>query len=132
MIKIGLVEDEQIIRDNLALFFSNIPSFEMSFNLSSMEELLVEPLLHDIDILLLDIGLPKMTGLEGIRPIKQKVPDVKSLYSLLLKIPTIFSRHFVLVQYLIFPRKHHLKELNKDCIPYIMVVHICRLLLPKK
>jgi len=77
MIKIGLVEDEQIIRDNLALFFSSIPTFEVAFSHANMEDSLSEPLLHHIDILLLDIGLPGMTGLEGIRPIKQKSPDVK-------------------------------------------------------
>ena len=75
IIKLGIIEDESLVLDNLVLFFEHQSDVEVVATAGSIEEFLdnYSPELL-IDIFLLDIGLPGISGLEGIRPIKNAVP----------------------------------------------------------
>ncbi len=67
MIKVAVVEDNFTFKKNLLKYFSLLPDVEVSFDANSVEEGLEKfEANHDIDILVLDIGLPKMSGIEGI------------------------------------------------------------------
>lgn len=77
MIKLGIIEDEKMFRDGLEQFFREQKEFGAVHAAPSVEaflEKLDEGL--EVDIILLDIGLPGMSGLEGIRLLKGKLPDV--------------------------------------------------------
>lgn len=79
MIKIGIVEDDKTIRQSLQQCIALYANCELSFAVDSVEaalEELSDPLGHGADIVLLDIGLPGMTGLQGIPHIKHKLPNV--------------------------------------------------------
>ena len=78
MIALGIIEDEPIVRESLVTFISSQPNMEVVCEVQSLESFqeLYEDGLHKApDILLLDIGLPGISGIEGIRIIKKIVPD---------------------------------------------------------
>ncbi len=78
-INLAIVEDDPVVKESLEAFLGINPSINIVFIETSVEDYLekvkaaVNP---KIDVMLLDIGLPGMTGLEGIRPIKTLLPEV--------------------------------------------------------
>ncbi len=76
-ITLGIVEDEQMVMDSLSMLFSDLPDIRLACMSSSMESFLDQPACAGLDIMLLDIQLPGMSGIEGIRPIKERMPDVE-------------------------------------------------------
>ena len=67
IIRVGIVEDQPMVMDNLTAFFEQLPIFELAFSATSVEAFLEGAQIHfPIDVLLLDIGLPGMTGIQGI------------------------------------------------------------------
>lgn len=77
MIKLGIIEDEPLVRENLEIFLSSQADMEIVLSSNSVEDFLdQEKYVKAIDILLLDINLPGMSGLEGIRHIKNGRPDI--------------------------------------------------------
>lgn len=80
MITIGIVEDENSVRENLQIFLDAQPNMEVLITAASVEDFLeMKEEVKEINTLLLDIRLPGMSGLEGIRPIKQLSPDLNIL-----------------------------------------------------
>lgn len=77
MIKLGIIEDEPLVRENLEIYLSSQIDMEIVLSANSVEEFLdQEKYVKTIDIILLDINLPGMSGLEGIRHIKNGRPDI--------------------------------------------------------
>ncbi len=80
LIRIALIEDDPVIRESLVTYLGAHPAIEISTVADRVEQFLeqVQPASRSLqpDLLLLDIGLPGMTGLEGIRHIRQKCPDM--------------------------------------------------------
>ena len=77
-VAVGIVEDEPIVRESLVTFFDNQHNLEVVCQVNSLEafqEMYEDGSNSAPDVLLLDIGLPGMSGLEGIRVIKKIVPD---------------------------------------------------------
>ncbi len=79
VIKTAVVEDMKDIREGLATLINFTPGFRCTGSFRSMEEALAR-LPEDIpDVLLSDIGLPGMSGIEGIRIIKERYPSMQIL-----------------------------------------------------
>lgn len=77
-IKIAIVEDDPVIRESLEQFLEESPAFEITLISKSMEEFLAavkDSARPVINVLLLDIGLPGISGIQGIYHIRQKYPD---------------------------------------------------------
>lgn len=79
-IRLAIIEDDTIIRESLEAFLGAHPAIQLSTVAGSVEEFLektAQPALQatQVDVLLLDIGLPGMSGIEGIRHIRQKFPS---------------------------------------------------------
>ena len=79
VIKVTIVEDRREIREALALLISGTEGFSCVGNYRSMEEAL-EKIAHNLpDLVLCDIGLPGMDGIEGIRLLRERHPSLSVL-----------------------------------------------------
>ncbi|GAB6283173.1 MAG: response regulator transcription factor [Ignavibacterium sp.] len=76
-INIVIVEDDNDIRDGLKFLFNDKNhNFICTNTYGSAEELLDEFENIDIDIILMDIGLPGMSGIDCLRKVKTMNPEV--------------------------------------------------------
>ena len=80
MITVAIVEDQADVRDGLRFLIDRTPGYACKSAFRSMEDALkgfaqsgaVIP-----DVALVDIGLPGMSGLEGMRVLKQRYPELR-------------------------------------------------------
>ena len=78
-IKVVIVEDLRDIREGLATMISFTEGFECVGKYGSMEEAIPSIRHRTPDIVLSDIGLPGMDGIEGVRIIKETYPEMTIL-----------------------------------------------------
>src|SRR5688500_135141 len=78
-VKVAIVEDQREVREGLAVLINGTPGFRCTGNYRSMEEALRVLEKEPPDVLLTDIGLPLMSGTEGIRILKGLYPDLPIL-----------------------------------------------------
>jgi len=75
-IKVVIIEDRREIRESLAMLIGGTPGFNCIATYRSMEDALARIGANLPDVVLSDIGLPGMSGIEGIRILKEKYPDL--------------------------------------------------------
>jgi DNA-binding NarL/FixJ family response regulator len=75
-IHVAIVEDRREIREGLATIISGTPGFCCTGAFRSMEEALDRIGQNLPDVVLNDIGLPGMSGIDGIRILKERYPDL--------------------------------------------------------
>jgi DNA-binding NarL/FixJ family response regulator len=79
VIKAAVIEDIREIRDGLTTLINFTEGFKCTGSYRSVEEALAR-LGEDVpDVLLSDIGLPGMSGIQGIRIIKERYPEMQIL-----------------------------------------------------
>jgi len=74
--RILLVEDNALLRENLRILLSGEPSVELVEVFETAEEALTEIRSIRPDVLLSDLDLPGMSGVELIRRVKRSYPDM--------------------------------------------------------
>ena len=76
-LKIVLAEDHTILREGLRALLSADPSFEIIGEAQNGREAVrcVERL--EPDLLLMDLSMPRMSGMDAIREIKNRYPEIK-------------------------------------------------------
>lgn len=79
MISIMIVDDQDILRDGLALLLGNEEDIEVVCTASNGEEGVNRCKNHSIDVVLMDINMPVMNGVEATRLIKECHKDIKVL-----------------------------------------------------
>jgi len=77
MIKIMLVDDHRLVRAGLKRVLLEMPDMEVVGEASTGEEALELVRTVPVDVVLLDINMPGIGGLETTRRFKQRLPDVK-------------------------------------------------------
>jgi len=76
-ISVTIIEDETRIREGLSVLIDLAEGFRCASQFASMEEA-IEKINADLpDIALLDIGLPGISGIQGIRLLKERYPDLR-------------------------------------------------------
>ena len=75
-INVAIIEDHREFRDYLTALISGTEGFECIGSFRSVEDALPKVNAHVPDVILLDIGLPGMNGIEGIRLMKERHPEV--------------------------------------------------------
>ncbi|MEJ2052890.1 MAG: response regulator transcription factor [Calditrichaceae bacterium] len=80
MIQVGIVEDDREIREAVREFLDDQPDFRCTLACESVE-LFLKQLNREVipDVILMDIGLPGMSGINGIKIIKDQYPDVDTI-----------------------------------------------------
>ena len=74
MIKVALIEDRREIRDALAAIIEGTEGFRCTGAFRTMEQALAEIGRDLPDVVLSDIGLPGMSGIEGVAILKERYP----------------------------------------------------------
>lgn len=78
-IKVAIVEDQREIREALTALINGTSGYCCTGSYRSMEEAL-EKITHSVpDVVLSDIGLPGMSGIEGIRILKERYSHLQLL-----------------------------------------------------
>ncbi|RCK74454.1 MAG: two component transcriptional regulator, LuxR family [Ignavibacteriae bacterium] len=75
-IKVAIVEDDQIIRDGLEYILKNSKGFDCIGVFVTAEEALNNLDVENVDVVLMDINLPGMNGIECARILKQKRENI--------------------------------------------------------
>src|SRR5260370_4221138 len=74
--KVAIVEDQRDIREGLASLIKFTDGYQCTGSFRSMEEALEKIRCELPNIILGDIGLPGMNGIEGIRLLKERYPQL--------------------------------------------------------
>jgi DNA-binding NarL/FixJ family response regulator len=75
-VKVAIVEDQREIRECLALLVNGTDGYSCSGSYRSMEEAIEKIPRQVPDVLLSDIGLPGMSGIDGVRRLKELYPSL--------------------------------------------------------
>ena len=74
-IRVAIVEDNDDFREGLFHILQATEGFRCAGQYESVEEAMKK--LQNVDVVLMDIGLPGKSGIEGARFVKQKYPDTQ-------------------------------------------------------
>ena len=75
--RIVIADDHRIVRDGLRWMLSEDPSIEVAGEAASGEELLEILAAMPVDVVLLDVRMPGMSGLEALEQIRADYPQVR-------------------------------------------------------
>jgi DNA-binding NarL/FixJ family response regulator len=76
LIKVAVIEDHREFRDYLAALIGGTPGLHFTAGFRSMEEALNKIGTDLPDAVLVDIGLPGMSGVDGVRLLKERYPHL--------------------------------------------------------
>jgi DNA-binding NarL/FixJ family response regulator len=79
VIKVALIEDVQQIREGLGALINGTEGYRCTGVYRSMEDALYRIQRELPDVVLVDLGLPGMSGIEGIPRLKEMCPDLLML-----------------------------------------------------
>ena len=74
-VTVGIVEDHEEFKKSLVFLVSSVLDYRVLWSNGSVDEAMTNKEVPDV--LLLDINLPRITGLEAIHLFKNKWPDTK-------------------------------------------------------
>ena len=77
MVKIMIADDQQLIRESLKIILDTDDEFKVVSLVGSGQEVLDTLEKEAIDIILMDVRMPNMTGVECTRMVKKNHPEVK-------------------------------------------------------
>ncbi len=78
-VRVGIIEDRQTTRQALVALLDGTPGYRCVGAWRSVEEALRQMPLNVPDVLLVDIGLPGISGSEGVRLLKERYPSLQIL-----------------------------------------------------
>ncbi|KOU21677.1 MerR family transcriptional regulator [Streptomyces sp. WM6372] len=76
-IRILLAEDQSMVREALAALLGLEPDIEVLAQVARGDEVVPAARAHDVNVALLDIEMPGMTGIEAAAALRTAVPDIK-------------------------------------------------------
>lgn len=76
VVRVGIIEDKRELREGLMMLINGTPGYRCVQTSRSMEEALTKVRLELPEVMLVDIGLPGMSGIEGMKILKQRYPDL--------------------------------------------------------
>ena len=79
VIKVAIVEDIQDIRESLQTLISGMPGFSCVGSFATAEAAIADMPMVIPDVVLMDINLPGMNGVEAVRVLKERFPEINFL-----------------------------------------------------
>lgn len=84
---IWIVEDNESFRKNIAILINQVENFSCGYTFNNSESAITRLESELPDIILMDIGLPGMDGIEALKNIKEIAPSIKIIML------TVFDDH---------------------------------------
>lgn len=78
-IRVAIFEDNHILRNSLQLLVDSAPDFLCTGSYANARQVIRSILLAKPDVVLMDINMPGVSGIEAIHLIKEKYPGIKVL-----------------------------------------------------
>lgn len=79
MINVAIVEDNNVIREGLGALINGTPGYSCTGAYSNCESFLNKLDSIQVDVVLMDIGLPGINGIEGVKQAVKRKPDINIL-----------------------------------------------------
>jgi DNA-binding NarL/FixJ family response regulator len=79
MIKVGVIEDNATLRSSVSCLINSMEDMNCNLSLPTLQHVISELAKNTPDIILLDIDLPVISGIEGVKLIKASFPDIQVL-----------------------------------------------------
>lgn len=79
MIRVAIVEDNQTIREGLAALINGTNGYSCQNTFPNCEKFLSDKEFTNFDVVLMDIGLPGINGIEGVKRAKKINPNLNIL-----------------------------------------------------
>ena len=76
MIDVVVVEDKDFIREGLTDLLNNSDGFNCTGSFADCESMLKKIESIDVDVIIMDIGLPGMSGIDGTKELKKLFPSI--------------------------------------------------------
>lgn len=102
--KISIVEDNEVVREGFSLLINSMDDFQVVSVFASCEDAIRNLEKNTPDILLMDIDLPGMNGIEGTRRIKKSIPSIDIVVITVHEDSEMVFRHFARVQVATSPK----------------------------
>ena len=77
--RILLADDHEVVREGLRLVLDSAPDLEVVAQAGDGAEAVERALAEEVDLAVLDITMPRMTGLQAARELAQRKPELKVL-----------------------------------------------------
>ncbi len=74
IVRVVVIEDQRELREGLRILLDFTPDFQCVHSFGSMEDALENIEAGAADLILTDIGLPRMNGIEGARILRERFP----------------------------------------------------------
>ena len=78
-IRVAIVEDNRELREGLAHLIGATPGYACVGSYGSCDQFFAAPGREKPEVVLMDIGLPGMSGIEGVKKLKESMPGVEVL-----------------------------------------------------
>src|ERR1700730_18330645 len=78
-IRVAIIEDQREVRDGLTTLIDGTSGFQCVSSFRTMEDAIARIADNPPDVILTDIGLPGMSGVEGIRILRERHKDIPIL-----------------------------------------------------
>ncbi len=75
-VNIALIDDHQLFRDGLIGLIEDETNYRVKYSFSSAEEFISESIVDEIDVLITDISLPGISGIELTKKLIAANPDI--------------------------------------------------------
>ncbi|WP_431728050.1 response regulator [Verrucosispora sp. TAA-831] len=79
MIRILIVDDHPIVRNGLRGAFADLPDVEVAGEAANGREAVAEAVRLDVDVVLMDLRMPEMNGVQAIAALAQTAPSIHVL-----------------------------------------------------
>lgn len=79
MVNIAIVEDNADVRETVQLYLNRVSDFKCNLSFESAETAIAGIIINQPQLVIMDIGLPGMSGIEGMIKVKQQCPDIRFL-----------------------------------------------------
>ena len=79
MIKVGIVEDNHTLRNSLSVLVNQSEGMQCVVSLNNLLNVISEFKKKLPDVVLMDIGLPNISGIEGVRTVKEFFKNIQVL-----------------------------------------------------